>query len=1072
VHDEVGLKERRGARVALLVCGVALVLAPAAMAQNRSSAEVLGTVTDPSGAPVPGAIITVVNAQTRIAVTVQTNQSGQYDVPLLQPGTYTISFEHAGFSLVRRESIQLELDQTARISPTLPVGQTQQVVNVTSTPPLVERDNSQEETVFSTELTQNLPLVGRDPSVLAILAPGTSTGQEDLGGTDPGRVNVSGNRAFTIQATVNGGSAVLPNSNNFGNMVPPLGAISEFSVIQDNFSAEYGTGTSVLNMITKSGSNQFHGSAFEFVENDFFDARNEFAESKDKVRYNQFGGTIGGPVKKDKIFFFFSYQNTLNPSTSTSIVTVPATAARSGDLSAYLSSLNPASLARFPNGQIPKSAMDPVALAAMSYWPAPNYGSGSTNNYYMVEPNRPRTPIYDGRGDWVISSTNQLSGSMHYENYSDAHTGEIPAPACYGGEYCGHEGQVDQQYQLADRWTISPVMINEFHANFVREQYATTSPSYAGNFGGKLGIPNVNGYYFPSFTISGALPTSLGAGEHYSGAQNAFVYSDNLSWIAGKHTLKFGGQFVKAQQNPHADWGSPSFTFNGQFTGLGFADFLLGEPYEYSFSGSPTSLGARRPSFAAFIDDTWRISGKLSLNLGLRYQFEGGFTEAHNRLSDFDPNVINPVTGTPGAIVYGSANSPLLQQNHGLLFAPRIGFSYSLPANTVVRASYGIFFIPNGAQQGFNSNVPGYNVSQDFVSTNGLPVFQLSAGPPPYVLPTAADRNGAIANGTSITWWPYYAPQPYIQEWQFDIQRQFGSQTTVEIAYVGSKGTHLLFPRDMNQVPISLLGPNEGDPQLLRPFPQYSQIHEEYNDAFSNYHALELKANRRFANGVTFLANYTFSKSLDNSSYDTTTGIGDEYQITTNPNLNKGLSQFDQTHRVVVSYVYELPFGKGRKWLDRGGVLDAVLGGWKNSGSFIAHSGIPFTIDSGGPNLTGAISGYIYADCLASPTGPKTTSEWFNTAAFADPAAYRFGTCGRDTVRGPGSWDYDMSLAKDFRLPIRWETTRLQFRADAFNVFNHPNLGLPDNTTDSSAFGTITSASRPRTLEIGAQIIF
>jgi hypothetical protein len=311
-----------------------------------------------------------------------------------------------------------------------------------------------------------------------------------------------------------------------------------------------------------------------------------------------------------------------------------------------------------------------------------------------------------------------------------------------------------------------------------------------------------------------------------------------------------------------------------------------------------------------------------------------------------------------------------------------------------------------------------------------------------------------------------------MQEWQADIQKQLGSGTTLEIAYAGSKGTHLLFPRDMNQVPISLLGPNEGDPQLLRPYPQYSQIHERYDDGFSTYHALELKATRRFANGFTFLANYTFSKSIDNSSYDTTTGIGDEYQITTNPNLNKGLSQFDQTHRVVVSYVYDLPFGTGRHWLDKGGVVNAVFGGWRTSGSFIAHSGIPFNIYSGGPNLTGAISGYIYADCLASPAGPKTASQWFNTAAFADPAPYRFGTCGRDIVRGPGAWNFDASLAKDFPLPIPWETTKLQFRADAFNIFNHPNLGLPNNTTDSTAFGTITSASAPRVFEIGAQIIF
>ena len=550
------------ARLASLTAGLVLVLAGTSAAQNRSTAEVSGNVKDPTGAAVPQVKVTVLNTETRVPITVQTNEAGYYDVPLLQPSTYTLTFEKAGFSVLRRDGISLELDQKARVDFSLALGETRQVVSVNSGNPLLERDNSQEETVFSRELTQNLPLVGRNPSQLAILAPATSTAQQDIGGQDPGRVNVSGNRAFTVQATVNGGSSVLPNSNNFANMVPPLGAISEFSVIQDNFGAEYGNGTSVLNMITKSGTNQFHGSAFEFLENDFLDARNEFSETKGTLRYNQFGGTVGGPIKKDKIFFFFSYQNTLTPSTSTSIVTIPTVAARGGDLSAFASGFNAAGLAAFPNFQIPTSMIDPVAAAALKYWPQPNYGNGTSNNYYyMVQPNRPQTPIYDGRGDWVISSANQLSGSMHYEDYSDQHTGQIPGPACYGGEYCGHEGQVDQQYQLSDRWTLGPTLINEFHANYVREHYATTSPSYGGDFGAKLGLTNVAQYYFPSINITGGLPTSLGAGQHYAGSQNGFIYSDNLTWVAGRHTLKFGGQFVASQQNPHGDWGSPSFTF-------------------------------------------------------------------------------------------------------------------------------------------------------------------------------------------------------------------------------------------------------------------------------------------------------------------------------------------------------------------------------------------------------------------------------------------------------------------------------------------------------------------------------
>jgi TonB dependent receptor len=478
----------------------------------------------------------------------------------------------------------------------------------------------------------------------------------------------------------------------------------------------------------------------------------------------------------------------------------------------------------------------------------------------------------------------------------------------------------------------------------------------------------------------------------------------------------------------------------------------------------------------AYVQDTWHVSQRLTLNLGLRYGFEGGFYEAHDRLSNFSPNAINPATDTPGALVFASSDNRLLQPNHDLLFGPRFGFAYALRAGFVVRSAYGIFFIPNGAQQNFNTALPGFGINQNLqTSDQKTPVFQLSAGPPPYVIPTGANRTGAISNGSSIGYWPLEAGQPYVQQWQFSIQKQLGTQTVVEAAYVGNKGTRLLFPRDLNQVPPNLLGP--GDTQLLRPFRQFLQISTRNNDANSAYHALQIKANRRFAGGLTFLANYTFSKSMDNSSYDTTTGIGTQYQIASNPGLNRGPSQFDQTHRAVLAYVYDLPVGHGRKWLDRGGLADAILGGWRTSGSFIANSGIPFNVYVGGPGIanTGALSGYLFPDRIKdgnSPSDQRSAQRWFDTSAFVDPPKYRFGTAGRDILRGPGAWNFDAALMKDFTLPIHWERTQLEFRADAFNVFNHANPGLPSNTTDSSAFGTITSASQPRKLQVGVQLMF
>lgn len=1055
---------------------VALIVAVApqsAMAQNRSTAELVGAVTDASGGLVPEVTVTIRNEATQAVVNAKTNAAGYFDAPLLAPGTYTATFARQGFQTVKRDGIALALDQTARIDVMLPVGSITTVLEVAAATPLLETEGTERGTHFSKELTGNLPLVGRDPSTLAVLAAGISTAQQYFSSADPGRVSVNGNRVFTIQATVNGGSVVLPSSNNFQAFVPALAAVSEFTIIGDNFSAEFGSGTSVLNMITRSGSNQFHGSAFEFVQNDILNARYTFAQQKNKLRYNQFGGALGGPIRKNRLFFFFSYQNTLNPNSSSGVVTVPTVAAKNGDLSAYSATLiDPATGGAFAGNRIPSSRFDPVAKAVLSYWPDPNL-NGITNNFYSVYPNNPRTPYYDAKIDWNISASHQLSGTFHLLDWHTQHTGQIPGPACYRAEYCGGESTRDQQWQISDRLTLGPGAVNQFQANYIREHYETTSPSARGDFANKLGLKNVPSYYFPRFSIGGALPTSLGPGQYYSGTQNNFVYSDIFTWIRGAHMLKMGGQFMASQHNPHGDWGPGSFGFSGLFSGLGFADFLLGLPDSYSLTASPESLGERRKSAAGFLDDAWHVSPKLTFNLGLRYQFEGGFTETHNRLANFSPTAVNPATSTPGAIVYATSGDPYLQASHTRLFAPRIGAAYQLLPQTVVRISYGMFFLPNGAQRGANTDVPGYSISQNLQTTDQkTPVFQLSAGPPPYVYPDASVRNGAVANGAAISWWPYSSPQPYVQQWQLSVQRQLGQVIMVELAYVGNKGTHLLFPRDMNQVPPALWGP--GDAQSRRPYPQYSQIQEMYNDGDSVYHALQLKGSRRFAQGLTFMANYTFSKSIDNSSYDTTTGNGNTYQITTNTALNRGLSQFDETHRVALSYVYELPAGHGRKWMSRGGITDAILGGWQTSGSFVASSGIPFTVLSGAPNRTGAISGDVYADCIGDPSlSSPTAARWFNTAAFADPSPYQVGTCGRDTLRGPGSWNFNAAFMKDFRMPPHWlEGARLQLRADAFNLFNHANLGLPDSTTGSTAFGTITSASAPRVFQLGMQFLF
>ncbi|MGC1361662.1 MAG: carboxypeptidase regulatory-like domain-containing protein [Silvibacterium sp.] len=1070
----------RMAKYFSLLATLFLLLPRQMPAQNRSTGEITGTVTDSSGAVIPSAVVRVQNEATHVAVSVKTTNSGNYDVPFLPSGRYQVTVAQQGFETFQANDVNIELDQTVRLDPHLTVGRVSQVVSVTSDQAQLATESSELELTFSDALVQNLPIVGRSVTELAVLAPGTSTAQsQNIGSSvynmDPGRVNVQGSRAFTINATLNGGTIVLPNSDNFQPMVPSLGAVSEFGVIQNNFSAQYGNGTSVLNIVTKSGTNRFHGTAFEFLENTAMNATPGFSSSKPVLHYNQFGGAIGGPILRNKLFFFFSYQNTLSPSSVNGIFTVPTTQMVGGDFSAFSTPIiDPSTGQPFPNNRIPVTSFDAVAAKVLTYWPAPNYGppGATSNNYFRLSPQDPKTPIYDYKVDWSISPAHQLSFTAHNVFGTTAYTGDIPGPACYNTEDCGSSGQYEYAYQGSEKWIINPRMVNAFYATILRENYWNFSPTFNQNFPSKLGLPaGISPWVFPLFQMTGGVNTSVGPGSNGSGIQNVFTYSDVLNWVKGNHNLSAGGQFSKAQVNDPQNWGIPTFTFNGQYTGNGFADFLLGDVQSYGYNATLAEFGERRTSGAVFVQDDWKIMPALTLNLGLRYQFEGGFYEAHNQSANFSPTTINPGTGTPGAIVFATSSNPLLQQNHPALFAPHIGFAQSLGQKTVVRGGFGLFFQQPSGEDQSNSGPPGYSISQTLIAQTVTtpPVFQLQNGPPPYVVPTPADRNGAILNGEGITWWQYNNRQPYSQEWHLSVQRQIGAETTAQVSYVGSVGRHLLANIDENQVPTSQLGSpiDQTNPQLLRPFPQYQGITTWANIASSSYNALEVAVQRRYSKGLTLIANYTYSKSMDNSSLDLSTWIGGDYQDA--HDLPLSASSFDEPNRGVVAYVYDLPLGQGRAFFNQKGILDQIVGGWITSGSFEANSGYPFTIFAGGPNLTGSLAGSVFANRVGNLSAAKNATQWFNPANFADPAPYTYGDSGRNSTRTPGFWDFDAALQKNFNIS---ETVKLQFRCDAFNLFNHRNLGEPGNSLDNSGTGQIVSSTAPRLLQVGSQISF
>ncbi len=1071
------------------VCCILLSMA-AVFGQNRTSAEIRGFVTDKTGAVVAQARVTVINDETKVVRDVQTSSLGAYTVPLLPPGKYTLHVEMKGFRKLVRSGIDLRLDQIARVNATLEVGNVADSVTVNDNAPLVDTETAERRLSLSDTLIGNLPVPGRNPYMLLALSAGISTAQSGVSAMTEERMSVNGSRAFSVTSTLNGGVTTLAQSSNNAMQVPQ-DSIQEMNLITNNFSAEFGNGAAVLNVSTRSGTNRLHGSAFEDFQNDKLDAKNYFATAKPPKRFNIFGFSVGGPIVRNRTFFHSSYQKNLPSIPAVQIVTVPTTQARTGDFSAPGLPLifDPASTqvvggkivrTPFAGNQIPAARIDTVASKVAPYWPAPNRSGLASNLYNNGGIREPQTR-YSGKADHNFSSMQRLSVAY---NLSDKHTywkGPIPEVACLGN--CGDAIVRDQQATLSDVWIVNPTIINEARLTVLRENYSRFSPSAGLNIPEKIGLKNVPPYYFPNFSISGAISTSIGPGSRAMQIQNVYGLSDMVTLMRGRHIVKLGGDYTKYQVNNGPVWDSGSLGFSGLFTnsstsassGAGMADFLLGLPNTYSLSIRPDMLGGRRWGAHFFVQDEFKVTQKVALSTGLRVESESGFSEAYNRMFTFDPSIPNPVNGLPGAIWFASdGDRPLQKTKYGLL-APRIGIAWAVRPKWSIRAGWGMFYVAPSAQINNNSSPEGYTATESMATTDQLtPVFKLSDGPPQYRWPNPSSVTASAANGKAVSYSPREAKLGANQQWHLTLQREFAAGIVVETAYVGSRGQHLLFRRDMNQVAPQLLGP--GNAQTRRPYPNFLAVNSNEQDANSIYHSFQLTMNKRFVHGLTFSSTYTLSKSIDESSYDFTTARGNEVQIVTRRDLNRAISQFDIPQRFTGAAVYELPFGRNRRYLTNSGIVDGVLGGWRLSGIFVANAGTPFTVYMGGANLSGSLAGSWLPNRIGEGTLPQSERSiyrWFDTQAFVAPAAYEFGNSGRNILRGPGLWNLDFALAKEFRIPIpRLEISKLQVRVLVSNVANHPNFAVPSSNIGTASVGTITSAGAARIMQIGARYEF
>jgi hypothetical protein len=1111
------------------------------------TATVTGTVHDASGAVLPNAVVTATEVSTGIKTTSKTASDGNYVITPLKIGTYSVSAEANGFRTETRENIVLNVQQNQRLDFQLHVGSVNQTAEVTSEAPLLETETASLGDVVAAQQVEDLPLNGRRYTDLASLTSGVSKVTEGPvnGGSTPTNGNAGG--SFAVNGTRGDQNNFIldgidNNSNDNGDVavLSSVDAIAEFKVETSNYSPEFGrSGGAVINATTKSGTNNFHGELWEFLRNQAFDASQYgFGSNVPKAPYkqNQFGGTVGGPVKKDKVFFFADYEGTRISQAQTDFESVPVGGERTGDFSSILGPQATSGCANYTSGPcvdalgrpvfvneiydpsttqmvpgpfgcgtnnnpacqptavrngfgfdpttgaktasaniIPAGSLSTLGLNYAALYPKPNL-PGTANNYVVNAPGNEQTNQMDARVDENLTSKTQL-----FERFSYIKDTRFQAPPfsgiADGGSFnTGNRPLNTEGLVVGLTDTIKPNLINALRIGFNRVHYISNSPTYGQNYppaGLQLpGVPNnplVNGltWFAPS--------AYAGLGEPLftptrSTSQDIQI-NDSLSWVHGKHLIKAGPQFRFDQFNL-LQIGQPrgNLSFSGQFTsdsgqtgdgsGNGLADMLLGIPVTSAIS-TVTYFGNRQHTYGGFVEDNYKATSQLTFDLGLRWDYATPVYEAHDHASNFDytKGIVVPA-GTPGYPEH-------LATPHKDNFAPRVGFAYS-PFKSkpfVVRAGYGRFFVFYEIRTGDPLQVD-YNLPFFFEPTFNSDGITPSAVNLATGFTGLLDPNNApFANVTSQDWNPQ---TPVYDQWNLDLEFQLPGQILITPAYVGTKGTHLQVLRDLNQIPT----PQASYDPTLAPYCEpagfapgnckFGTFTSIENQGSSTYHAFQLKAEKRTTHGLYFLSAYTYSKSINdqpeiccNSPWPQ-----DSYNIA----AEKGLSDFDNRNRWVNSIDYELPVGKGRQFLNQGGVLDAVLGGWHVGGIITLRSGFPFSpqIDfdpsnTGSPGLQR--SNQIGSGHLSNPT-PYL---WFNVNDFPVPTCPQgcFGNAGKNILEGPGEKTADLSARKIFNLT---EAVNLEFRAELFNAFNHPVFSQPDAfiTDGPGAAGVITSTVIPQ----------
>ncbi|HZR58868.1 MAG TPA: TonB-dependent receptor [Terriglobales bacterium] len=1100
------VNDRYKNRVSILNCILFTVIVGPILAYGQADmATIVGRVVDSSGAGVTNAAVTIVNLGSNLKTSAKTNIEGEYVATPLRIGDYSINVEAPGFKAATRAGIVLQVQDRLRVDFVLQVGSTNEQITVTDAPPLLQSETSALGDVVRSQQITDLPLNGRDYTQLVALTTGVTKITENgsimngsasaTDGNAGGSFAVNGTRGLLNNFLLDG---IDNNSNDYGrnSLVTNVDAIAEFKIQTSNYSAEFGrSGGAVINATIKSGTNSFHGTVFDFLRNSVLDARGFFeAPNSPKAPFHQniFGGTFGGPIKKGKLFFFGDYQGIRIGTSQTDLSIVPTPAEIKGDFSALLPAgtiiYDPgvgcgtipgtcqANRTAFPGNIIPTNRMDPIARNYAALYPAPNYSSpGNGFNYIANDPGRDRIDQGDVRVDYNISDKQQLFG-----RFSLSHTNKFQHPALPGlADGGGGGGFIDDTHGAAVgyTYTISSTMVNDLRVGFNRESYTQGVPGYGVNpppaglaISGVPSNSQTNG--ITQFNIAGDRGLGWPGFEPTINSPSQEVQlGDTLNWIHGKHALKIGAQIRFSQENL-LQIAQPRgyFVFAGTFTsqtplsgngGTGFADALLGLPY-FASVGTSETFQNRQNTYGGFIQDDYKILPKLTLNLGLRYDYTTPIVEANNHQANFD--------FATGQLVIAGQNGA----SRGLVttdkddFAPRIGLSWQVLPKTVVRSGYGRFFAYQEVRTGDPFQLaynPPFIYQPTYLSDGQTPLTTVSQGFPAPNSPLASPVGVTISAGGVGT----HLHAPVLDEWNLNIQHELPAKILVELAYVGSKSTHLQAQVDNNQVVV----PGPGAIQPRRPYPQWGGFTDIVDRGNSNYHALQLKVEKQPSRGLYFLSSFTFSKAIDDQP-SICCANGDP-QNSYNLRAERGPTDFDSKFRWVNSWDYQLPVGKGQRLWDTGGVVDQIFGGWHVGGVFTIRTGFYFSPAMGfDPSNTGSF-GLARTDRICNGNlsgGKRSINNWFDVNCFPLPAQYTWGDSGKNVLEGPGEVTADLALRKIFNTS---DSTNVEFRFELFNAFNHPVFGLPDNfiTDGPGSTGVITSTVVPsRELEFALKFHF